>query len=46
VVVVFQPVNDQSQVGIVLSQSPAAGTKLAQGSTVTITVGMGPSPSP
>jgi membrane carboxypeptidase/penicillin-binding protein len=46
VTVVFQLVNDQSQVGIVLSQSPAGGTNLAQGGTVTITVGMGPSPSP
>ena len=47
VVVVYQQVNDQQQVGIVLSQSPAAGTKLPQGGTVTITVGqLGPSPSP
>ncbi len=45
VAVVYQQVSDQQQVGIVLSQDPAAGKKLAQGSTVTITVGqLGPSP--
>ena len=44
VVVVYQMVIDQQQIGIVLSQDPAAGKKVAQGSTVTITVGQGPSP--
>jgi penicillin-binding protein 1A len=45
--VVFQTVSDPSKDGIVLSQSPGAGTKLQVGKTVTIVVGqLSPSPSP
>jgi serine/threonine-protein kinase len=35
-----QPTSDASQVGIVLRQSPSAGTKLRKGATVTITIGV------
>ena len=37
---VTQTTTEQSQVGVVLRQSPAAGTKVAKGSTVTIAVGV------
>ncbi len=37
---VSQTTTEQSQVGVVLRQSPAAGTKVAKGSTVTIAVGV------
>jgi penicillin-binding protein 1A len=43
--VVYQQVSDPSLDGIVLSQNPRPGTKIPQGSTVTITVGqLGPGP--
>jgi beta-lactam-binding protein with PASTA domain len=38
--VVNAPVSEQGQVGIVLKQSPAAGTTARKGSTVTLTVGV------
>ena len=47
--VVYQPVNDPKLDGIVLAQSPKAGTQTDAGTTVTITVGQKkplPSPSP
>ena len=49
VVVQRQEVPDPALEGIVLSQDPGGGTKAAQGSTVTITVGKlseGPPPPP
>ncbi len=39
---VTQVTSDPSKVGIVLKQTPAAGTLLAEGETVTITVGKAP----
>ncbi|MFI4990443.1 MAG: Stk1 family PASTA domain-containing Ser/Thr kinase [Solirubrobacterales bacterium] len=38
--VVNAPVSEQSQVGVVLKQSPAAGRTARKGSTVTLTVGV------
>ena len=46
VTVVDQPVKRSSKSGIVLSMDPVAGTKVKEGSSVTIVVGVGPSPSP
>ena len=46
VAVVNQDVTDPALEGIVLSQSPNGGTKAAQGSTVTITVGRLPKEPP
>ena len=43
----YQAVTDPKKDGIVLSQSPAGGTKASPGSTVSIVVGKtGPGPSP
>ena len=43
----YQTVTDPKKDGIVLSQSPAGGTKASPGSTVSIVVGKrGPGPSP
>jgi penicillin-binding protein 1A len=45
----YQAVDDQKMDGIVLSQNPAGGKKISEGSTVTIVVGKfdpGPTPSP
>jgi serine/threonine-protein kinase len=39
VAVVYQPVNDPSQDGIVLSQDPTGGSDAQAGEVVTITVG-------
>ena len=50
--VIEQHVSDTGNVGIVLDQDPAGGTKMLQGTTVTITVGStddgseSPSPDP
>jgi len=45
--IVTQPVTDQSQDGIVLSQDPAGGTQAAPGTVVTIVVGkLTPAPPP
>jgi beta-lactam-binding protein with PASTA domain len=38
--VVNAPVSEQSKVGVVLKQSPSAGTTARKGSTVTLTVGV------
>lgn len=38
--VVNEPVSEQSKVGVVLKQSPSAGTTARKGSTVTLTVGV------
>jgi PASTA domain len=41
-----QTTTDPGQVGRVLSTDPASGTQVAPGSTVTLTYGVAPSPSP
>ena len=46
VTVVDQPVKQSAKSGIVLSMSPVAGTKVKEGSSVTLVVGVGPKPSP
>src|SRR5439155_15712926 len=43
-VVVKQKTDDKIPAGNVISQDPAAGTKLAKGKTVTLTVSTGPPP--
>ena len=43
---VTQQVTNPAQDGIVLSESPASGTKVAEGSRVTLTIGKSPTPPP
>ena len=44
--IVLKDVGDPAQDGVVIAQAPAGGSKLTQGKTVTITVGVFSSPSP
>ena len=46
VTVVDQPVKRPSKDGIVLDMSPVGGTKVKEGSSVTLVVGVGPKPKP